>query len=393
MNQKLTADELVALVRNVFRPSATDTRIAIFCDLPDSNVPDNDAWLARRTMAALWAGFLHGKAGELGLATDLVVYRNVRMSNADLPAGAYIADPESLPSDAAAAEACCRAVSMDEVLKSHSIIIAPTEMSATAPLKLSARACRFRAATMPGFTQEMIPMLRLDYTEINSRVALLKRLVDRAVSAEISFEVDECDDYMLVLDLRNRTAHVSGGMFPDIGEAGNLPSGECYIVPYEGEIAGDPSRSAGELPVQFGDEVVVFTIDGNRAVDVDGEGPEAARQRKLIASEPAYANISELGFGVLYDLGIKPLGNILCDEKLGLHIAFGRSDHFGGMVGAKDFSCPEAVIHLDHVYIRETQPRVNVRMLLLKMPDHTVVPVIQDNRYVIEFRKGKKGAA
>jgi phosphoribosylaminoimidazole-succinocarboxamide synthase len=33
-------------------------------------------------------------------------------------------------------------------------------------------------------------------------------------------------------------------------------------------------------------------------------------------------------------------------EKLGLHIAFGRSDHFGGQVGAAKFSKPEEVVHV-----------------------------------------------
>ena len=63
---------------------------------------------------------------------------------------------------------------------------------------------------------------------------------------------------------------------------------------------------------------------------------------------------------MLGDFGLKPTGSILLDEKLGLHIAFGRSDHFGGSVGPGDFSGPEAVIHLDQVYIPETQPRVEV---------------------------------
>ena len=106
-----------------------------------------------------------------------------------------------------------------------------------------------------------------------------------------------------------------------------------------------------------------------------------AQQRELQRScererEPAYANLAELGLGVLGDFGLEPCGEILLDEKLGLHIAFGRSDHFGGTVGPDDFSGPDAVIHLDRVYIQETQPRVNVKEVRLLGPDLDQVIVV-----------------
>jgi len=72
--------------------------------------------------------------------------------------------------------------------------------------------------------------------------------------------------------------------------------------------------------------------------------------------------MAELGFGVLKDFGILPVGKILQDEKLGFHIAFGRSEHFGGIIGPDDFSSPEEVIHLDRIYISATQ-------ITLKYPD------------------------
>ena len=58
-------------------------------------------------------------------------------------------------------------------------------------------------------------------------------------------------------------------------------------------------------------------------------------------------------------------------EKLGLHVAFGRSEHFGGTVGPDDFSAPDRVIHLDRVYIPEVQPRVIVREVDLSAGDRT----------------------
>ncbi len=178
-----------------------------------------------------------------------------------------------------------------------------------------------------------------------------KKMLDDAHTAELVFDV-KGTTYELKLDLRFRQAHASGGLFPDGGTAGNLPSGESYIVPYEGEKPGEASLSAGLLPVELDGEVVVYRIAANKAVEVTSDGPISERERALINNEPAYANLAELGLGVLSDFGIRPIGTVLLDEKLGLHIAFGRSDHFGGQVGPKDFSSPEAVVHIDRVLSR-----------------------------------------
>ena len=91
--------------------------------------------------------------------------------------------------------------------------------------------------------------------------------------------------------------------------------------------------------------------------------------------------MAELGFGVLADFGLEPIGEILLDEKLGLHIAFGRSEHFGGAVGPKDFSSPAAVIHLDRIYIPQAQPRIAVNAVTLGYADGRSEPIMADGAY------------
>ncbi len=382
--ERLSAEELSELVIRVFQPRPTDTAVAVMVDLPDASLADTEAWRQRREMAADWAALLAGAKERLGLETHLVLYRNARMNNADLPQRAHLHAPgEPLPRTADDLHG--EGVAMGEVLAGHSILLAPTELSATAPLKLTAKEHGFRAATMPGFSPAMIPALRLDYGEISRRCLLLKGLLDRAAEAAVQFEV-RGQRYDLLLDLRHRTAHASGGLFPDLGVAGNLPSGETYIVPYEGEVADQPSRTAGVLPVQFDNvEVVFFEVEGNSAVRVrDGEAA-ASRERTRLADEPAYGNMAELGLGVLADFGLQPSGDLLLDEKLGLHIAFGRSDHFGGQTGAAAFSCAEAVVHIDRVYLPSTQPLVKVPAVDLRMDDGSELPLIRDHAYVIDW--------
>ena len=382
MSEPLSGPELVALVQRVFQPQPEERALAILVDLPDAAVPDEPAWAARRAIAAAWAAELSAHRDALGLETHLVVYPNVHTNNGDLPEWAWRHEGGPLPTaDALDPSAAIR---FDELYASHPILIALTKFSATAPLKMAARTHPIRAATMPGFRADMIPALRLDYAEVNRRVNLLKDLLDRAEGAAFRFGTPEgpCD---LHLDLRHRLGHASGGLLPKPGVAGNLPSGEAYIVPYEGERPGDPSRTAGVMPVQFGDEVVRYRIEGNKALEVISDGPKSREEAALLAREPAYGNLAELGLGVLAAFGVKPIGEILLDEKLGLHLAFGRSDHFGGQVGPRDFSGPEAVIHIDRVYVPETQPDVKVEAVDLTMADGSTVALMREGEYAVGF--------
>jgi hypothetical protein len=387
MQQELSADELSALVQRVFQPGRSDRQLAILVDLPDEALADNPDWALRRRLAAGWASELARVREVHGLAIGLFSYRNVRTNNADLPPAAWPTDPSD-PPDHCHRLAGLPDVPMSRILANHQLVIAPTELSATAPLKILAPKLGFRAATMPGFSPSMVPALRLDYTEIDRRVRWLKRLLDRAIAADFEFTLDSSSLVELHLDLRHREAHASGGLLPTPGVAGNLPSGEAYIVPYEGELEGDPSSSGGTLPIQLGDEVVAYRIDQNRAVEVVSQGPESVRARRALLDEPASGNVAELGLGVLADFGIEAIGEVLLDEKLGLHLAFGRSEHFGGQVGPGDFSRPDAVVHQDHVYLPEIQPRIVVKLAKLEFPDGEKLELMRDGSYVIDFGAG-----
>ncbi len=375
--ERLSGDELVALLRRAFAPRPEDTAIAILVHLPDEPVGDHEEWRERRAIAEEWARLLAERQGELGLPARLFVYRNAHANNAQLPAEAYALGGE-MPADAAAAAARLAAVPFAEVFERHSILLAPTELSATAPLKLAAKEHGFRAATLPGFNARMVPALRLDYGEIDRRCKRLKALVDAADEARIEFRADG-EEYHLVLDLRGQQGFASSGFLAEPGIAGNLPSGETYIVPREGRRG--PTCSAGTLPVELDGEVVLYRIEGNQALAVVSHGEVSAREAQHLADDPAYGNIAELGLGVLDEFGVAPIGQTLLDEKLGLHIAFGRSDHFGGSVGPADFTSPDTVVHIDRVYVPAIQPRVAVPEVDLKIGDECI-PLMRDFQYV-----------
>jgi hypothetical protein len=376
----LSEKDLVDLVRSVFPGDGGDRVLGILVDVPRDSSRDNPDWKARRAMAEAWHARLKAGAAAVPLkAVLLVAYPDVGSNNADLPAEAYIIET-GLPGDASGLAGRGEILPFEKIFRETQLFLAPTEYSTTAPLKNAAGRHLFRAATMPGFSDRMIPALRVDYGEVGRRVSLLKERLDGAEEADIDFLVDGGRICSMVFDLRFRTAHESSGRFPKKGTAGNLPSGEAYIVPYEGEKE-EASRTAGLLPVQVDDEVIYFTVKANRAVDVIGSGPAWTSEAAHLEREPAYGNMAELGFGVLGDFGIEPVGEILLDEKLGLHVAFGRSDHFGGLVGPEAFSSPAEVIHLDRIYIPATQPRILVRSVVLRYPDSSLEVLMENGRY------------
>lgn len=375
----LAFEQLHALLDSVFALAEREAGLAILVDLPDERVPDEPAWLERRRMAAEWYQALAAERTRLPFAElAYCTYPNVGSNNNDLPERVTVAR---------SAEEFARLpqgteVALSQVLRESSVVLAPTQFSATAPLKLLAKQYGFRGATLPGFSRAMIPALSLDYERVHARVMQLKERMDRAAGAFVTLEA-EGRRYESFFDLRHRTGHASGGLMREPGMVGNLPSGEAYIVPYEGEREGDPSATAGELPVQFGAELVVYRLEENHAVDVLTSGARAQQERALLHAEPAYGNMAELGLGVLGEWGVEAVGSTLLDEKLGLHIAFGRSDHFGGITGPATFRERERVVHIDRVYVPSTQPAVHVLEVAFSYPDGLREVIMRDGRYVV----------
>jgi len=387
----LSQAEWLRLIRAVFPVLEQDRALGIIVDLPKRAEEDHPAWRRRRRLAAGWHAMLAPQAAQLGLQeVALFAYENVGLNNADLPT-TWLRIAAALPDTSESLSQYGELLEAEQIFCSYQLFLAPTEHSATAPLKVNGKKYGFRAATMPGFHVDMIPALRVDYEQVFQRLLLLKEKLDNAERAEIVFTVDRRRECSMVFDLRHRQATVSSGRFLKAGEVGNLPSGETYIVPYEGEKE-EPSATEGILPVQVSESLLYYTINRNRARSVAGEGEAVRQEAERLEREPAYGNMAELGFGVLADFGIAPIGEILLDEKLGFHVGFGRSDHFGGFVGAGQFSAPAQMVHLDRIYVPACQPRVSVQELALIYDDGRRERVIHQDRYTL-FARPRPGLA
>ncbi len=376
----LSFDQLRVLLNTVFNLHESDTGwLSIMVDLPDAKHRDNELWRVRRAIAGDWFKEFTLNAHVLPCsAVVFCAYQNVGSNNNDLPEFMIVA--EGLPEYDLLPHG--KSIPTADVLRASSIIISLTEFSATAPLKLLAKSHSFRGATLPGFQRKMLPTLSLDYEAINNRVMMFKERMDRASGLSINLQVDD-SAYASFFDLRFRTGHASGGLIREKQQVGNLPSGEAYIVPYEGELTGSQSRTEGLLPVQFSNEIVVYKIAENRAVAVVSEGLVSDNERKKLQQEPAYGNMAEVGIGVLGEWGVTAVGSTLLDEKLGLHIAFGRSDHFGGIVGPSSFRNKENVIHIDRVYVKSMQPAISVSKATFIYEDGAEEAIISNDKYLV----------
>jgi len=379
MIRNLTFEELLTLFRTVFGLKLREGELTILVDLPDEKLPDNDDWYDRRQIAGEWYNTLSDNSLQTPFSeVNLCTYKNVGSNNNDLPP--FVKKIRAYLGDASLGAGML--VSLDEVLASSSIVLALTELSATAPLKMLARKFQFRGASMPGFLRVMSPTLLLDYEKIHERVLQLQERMERAEAVRIVLSAKK-KSYECLFDLRYRPAHASSGLMREEGMVGNLPSGEAYITPYEGERKGDESRSNGLLPVQFEDEIVVYRIERNRAVAVLTKGKHSKEERAKIEAEPAYGNIAEIGIGVLGEWGVQAVGSTLLDEKLGLHIAFGRSEHFGGVTSPLSFRNPNNVVHIDRVYVPPVQPLITVVEVTFLYPDGGTERILSDGKFEV----------
>ena len=353
------------LLKDVFDPQPGEV-VTFAVDLPRDGVADHEGWKARRAMAERWRNAMLELAADRDFTVQPVLtYRATGANNADLPDDARLGDDD---------------VDLAEALAASTLVIAMTEFSATAPLAVLAEANEdFRAASMPGVEKRMEgTALAADYAKVAARCRAIYDAMDGAQLCDVRFTTG----HRCWFDLRQRSAEMDDGFLPR-GKEGdpiiNLPSGETFIVPYEGEILGLPSWTAGTIPVVEDDEMVLFHVVANCVQVVEGDGPVAERYSEFFNDDPARSNIAEVAFGV-NDMA-EVTGCVLEDEKAGFHWAFGRSDHLGGVVGVDDFESPKNVVHQDIVYAKGNP--IQIERADIVHPDGRRVTIIEDGEYKV----------
>ncbi len=356
---------LPKLFADVFDPQPGETALVLI-DTPHGQIADTPDWIERRAMADRW----HAALGQFAARRNfrvlpLASYLATGAHNAQLPERGLLGD---------------QPVALLDLARQSTLLLALTQFSASAPLVgWTERFPKLRAASLPQVSPAMeATALAADYADVARMCQQLKARLDTASYARIAFSNGDT----LLLDLRFRRARADDGQLqPQKAPPRlvNLPSGEVYIAPYEGERAGMPSLSRGVLPVPWRHDIVRLEIQQNRVVDVLGRSDAAADLRNFLALDGARRNVAELGLGC--NPKARVWGNVLEDEKAGPHIALGRSEHVGGTVGPNHFEDPRHVWHHDFVYARECPVYVNA--LTLIDANHSSELLVEHGEYLV----------
>ena len=198
-----------------------------------------------------------------------------------------------------------------------------------------------RFASLPHFDPEMFgTSMTVDWHALAARTAKLVEAVNRAEWVYV-----ECPNGT-VMHICKQGRHAEGddGLLAADGAFGNLPAGEAYLAPLEGE-------SHGTMVIEWGPTArltspLTLTIADGQVVRIDGDDPLRKRLEVKFAENPNCRNLAELGIGT-NDKASRP-DNVLEAEKIlgTIHLALGDNTGFGGTVAAP--------FHEDYVFYQPT---------------------------------------
>lgn len=186
-----------------------------------------------------------------------------------------------------------------------------------------------RYASMPAFDADMFNSgMTADWAELGTFTTRLAAYLQQFDAFHITSE----NGTDLTIVRNGRRVEPDTGNLRSPGSFHNLPSGEAYFAPMEGE-------SNGTLVIEYAPQrklaaPLTLTIKNGELVSIEGDEPYAEEMRAKIAQHPNNKNVAEMGVGS--NPAAVKLDNILESEKIygTVHIAFGDNRSFGGAVTA-----------------------------------------------------------
>jgi leucyl aminopeptidase (aminopeptidase T) len=218
------------------------------------------------------------------------------------------------------------------------VFIAPTSKSLShTRARKAASDNGARGATLPGVTQDMLArLMAADLETLQARSRALAQLLTDADEAR--FTCPRGSDFRM--DLKGREGVADDGDLTAPRAFGNLPCGEGFIAPLNGEGRFVVASLAG---IGLGDATLIVE-DGHLTAAEGAAGEQLLATLRAAGAQGT--NLAELGIGTNEQATLT--GNVLEDEKIlgTVHVAFGASAGIGGTV-----SVP---VHLDSVVLEPT---------------------------------------
>jgi leucyl aminopeptidase (aminopeptidase T) len=217
-----------------------------------------------------------------------------------------------------------------ELMTTMDVVLCPTSKSLThTDARRRASAAGVRVGTLPGVTEDiMVRCMNADYTRIAERTHRLCALME----ATQVIRVQAPSGTNVTLPVAGRRALASSGLFHEKGASGNLPTGEAFLAPLEGQSNGVIVVDGSMAGIGMLSEPIRIVVKDGYAEEITG-GPEAEQLIALLEPHGRDARtVAEFGIGTNDRATLS--GVILEDEKVmgTIHIAFGDNKSMGGSV-------------------------------------------------------------
>jgi hypothetical protein len=278
---------------------------------------------------------------RLGLTGgEMFCYRETLGSNLDLDDEAYTPTGEIVSFE-------------NDIYPNYDILLCISTNSATAPLTASAKIHGFRGATLHGLNETILNSgLSVDYNEVSKRAERLRQGMSNADAIEIDFMI-QGKLHQLRIELNGQDAQKSHGLCRTSPDIANLPAGEVYYVPTNGE---------GHFPMKLEDgSIALLEVKGGRVVSagyIEGNRATVEAYDARVKSDKATGFLGELGFGTeLYPIA----DHDIQDEKAfgTFHVATGRNDHLGGDITTDKFKDKNNATHDDILFSPHKTPEID----------------------------------
>lgn len=371
---------LERLMRTCFGEGSGE-RLCILIDLPDPTQVKDFAFLKDETLSIqnygheiFYKGFQSGLLETLGYTGgEFYAYKETGGSNLDMDDPCFAPDGRQLSLER-------------DIYPNYGIILTVSTYSATAPLTAKCKQYGFRGATLHGLNQIIVESgLSVDYREVSAEAERLRLGLTRADRFELDFEV-EGQRTTLTLECNCQEAQKSHGLcLPGKPDIANLPAGEVYFVPTDGN---------GQFPFKYAEETLgLLTVEGGRIVKsrlLYGDYALIKEHNEKLVHDPMTGVLGELGFGTQ----VLPFsGRDIQDEKIlgTIHVATGRDDHLGGHITPDLFKEKANASHDDVLYAPHKTPEVRLPEVRMIRDGQTEVLIrhYQPADYMLRCIEGK----
>ena len=216
------------------------------------------------------------------------------------------------------------------MMKMVDVVVCPTAKSLThTDARREAVKLGVRVGTMPGINVDIMSRcLNADFDKI---VNMTHFIADQLKGVKVIRVVTEAGTN-ISMPVEGRMIIPSTGVLREKGQSGNMPSGEVFLAPIEGQSNGMVVIDGSMASIGMIKTPITVKVVNGYAEEITG-GEEAERLTAILDKSGRDARaVAEFGMGTNYKA--KLTGQILEDEKVfgTIHIAFGNNITMGGTI-------------------------------------------------------------